>query len=939
MLCAVAYALGPADQIRSEYEWSGPAEGTAEVTVPLTLSAGVPEVLEARLPCIDGSIVSTADGGAGLALAIGDGQASVAASGEDLGVIPLSPGCVVGWSWIDGVWRLTVDGLVVAGGVVTPPLVHYLRVEGPATFEAGTWLRVTTLPHGSSPSVRQWLFGTLAIMAAAVTLGGVWQRIAPDYPLLPVREVGRLNWSAGGVVDGVVALIIVAWMVLGPSLYDDGWVVVRARQFPELGIFSTYYSTQAAELPFGYWLEWLQHWWLVPVNAPVWQRVPVALVSMATWVAVRLVLTGLRILRGSLSIWMAAGVYSLGMMAWMMTLRPEPVVALFATVVLMLIVRFGQSQDGRWLVLAGVIVALSATAHPSGLVAFAPVLAGWSWVWRFQKTKKATCVASGSAVMALVATTVVLFFLDSDLARKLASIRAFRHDGSGHELGPLDEVVRYRYMLEGLWSVPVRVAFVGLLLLIAIAYLTRANRDARDIWSLPARATIAALLLLSFTPSKWPWHFGTVVGLVTVALVVEFALLAREWHPGESLRVPAMVLALAMLTAWSWSRVGFWNIFDLLSLRWKPGGVEGFPFDLSHPLLWLSLSIGVLLLYDLIPRLRAGGPGRSVLLLTAISMSVFVSFPIGVFASDAAVTDGWSFGKQNLAALSLNAGCGRADYTAVPARGSVQPLDLVNSRLQSSADSIVEQSYPKTTGFEEGGWFSTDERPQAPLAEVSVMGSRPRGLESSAADSSMGAYRSPWYRFTKDVGIGLLLVGGYDGNSAALQFGVTVGDDIEHVDIVSAEVSGYGLDWLLVSVEAAPPNADVVRTLLRDETTGPGGWIAGSDPLGFRLELLANVLAADNTTALIHPDQALYYPCAEQPSIANGVVEYPMLVVGAPGSVFAPASELVRYVRFVSVGNDAAELSLSSWYLTGQVEASIVPMPLPRGEQALLGRR
>src|SRR5205823_7067605 len=110
--------------------------------------------------------------------------------------------------------------------------------------------------------------------------------------------------------------------------------------------------------------------------------------------------------------------------AWGMTLRPEPFMALLALVGLSAMLSFVRSPGFVTLATALAAPILGATAHPTGLVAAAPVIAGGPSVIRWVHRGRWVRVAGlGALMLACVAFALVVFTLHADLAHRLADAR------------------------------------------------------------------------------------------------------------------------------------------------------------------------------------------------------------------------------------------------------------------------------------------------------------------------------------------------------------------------------------------------------------------------------------------------------------------------------------------------------------------------------------
>ena len=176
-----------------------------------------------------------------------------------------------------------------------------------------------------------------------------------------------------------------------------------------------------------------------------------------------------------------------------------------------------------------------------------------------------------AVVLASFALAVTLFFAPSDLALTRQQWAVAR-GVAAHSGNWRDELTRYSFLLVQDYGTPLRRLAVALLLLAVVGFLTRARRGRRALADLPALSVVLALVLLMATPSKWPWHFGALIGIGAVALAAEVSRLADEgrqsnWRFG--LRpFGAIVLVLAG-NAWAWAPLTIWVALDLRTLHWS----------------------------------------------------------------------------------------------------------------------------------------------------------------------------------------------------------------------------------------------------------------------------------------------------------------------------------------------------------------------------------
>ena len=145
-------------------------------------------------------------------------------------------------------------------------------------------------------------------------------------------------------------------------------------------------------------------------------------------------------------------------------------------------------------------------------------------------------------------------FADTDAARWRVDRGLFAGDGF-HSRGVLDEVDRYRDLLAN-GSIPalasVLVAGVALLAWIVATIARRtSNGSATDATPLVfGGILLAAVMLLTLTPSKWTYHFGSLSAFAALAIAAESSRVATmRGRRGAIVGVPVVVaLVLVELT-------------------------------------------------------------------------------------------------------------------------------------------------------------------------------------------------------------------------------------------------------------------------------------------------------------------------------------------------------------------------------------------------------
>ena len=467
-------------------------------------------------------------------------------------------------------------------------------------------------------------------------------------------------------VDGVVVAALVVWWVISPAYIDDGWVTARERMFAESGGFSYYYSALGANLPLDYWLDWAHHWLTKASTSLLFGRIPALVCLVLVWLLCRFVAA--RILGASFkgaAEWSLAAVFLMGAFAWGMTLRPEPVTALLVTAVAVCMLLFLENGQPWTVAATGLLVALALSGHPAGILSLAAVLVAAPDLVRWIRPHAAAATAIVAASFALLAT---LLFVGSDVAQRRYDAqlsKTYSFDESWR-----DEIFRYTLLAEHHYGTPLRRASVALIGLTLLAFLLRRRRE-RELIDFPARVLAGGMLLLVATPSKWPSHFGALLGIAAIAAACEAAriraegLRATRWQ----LWPFAAIGTIAVAVSWAWLEREDWNVADLSTLDWTPGFESWLPIARLAALLpLLALATGLLVER----RRRPGGdryavPWRVAAWAGPLVALPLIAFTVAVIVADTAKTGGWTLARQNLATVAgRDPGCGLGENLLAP---------------------------------------------------------------------------------------------------------------------------------------------------------------------------------------------------------------------------------------------------------------------------------
>ncbi|MGH3132584.1 MAG: arabinosyltransferase domain-containing protein, partial [Gaiellaceae bacterium] len=544
-----------------------------------------------------------------------------------------------------------------------------------------------------------------------------------------------------------------------------------------------------------------------------------------------------------------------------MTMRPEPLTAVLVMGVMVCIVLHLERGTTAPIAFAAVLVVLALSSHHAGVVSFAPLLVAAPPLARWARARVAVATTIAASTSALLAT---LLFVGSDLEQRRLDAQITRLYGATETWR--DEIARYALLSEQDYGTSLRRLSVVLIALAVASFVLRARRARRGLLDFPAAVLAAGMVLLVLTPSKWPSHFGALLGVAAVAFAAEAARLRAEAARQRSWRAwPFVALGAATAaTAWSWWTREQWNVIDLRTLEWFPGFESRFPLSQLAtllPLLVLAAAIVVALARGRRDRLPALPWSVAALTGPLIAVPV-IAFGVGVLVADAAKTDGWTLTRQNLESVLGDPACGLAEELVIPVRSSARAL--------VAAQPAGERRTPS--------WA-----PPPPVASLPRHALGPTGEDSASTG---------WFVLPGDGRFGLYVAGTPGpADGLVLDWGRRTGGGVELLssDAVAANtgvLTGTS-PWRFFATGDLPapaPNASFVRVTLRSDSM-PGSAVAVTAPVTYANEELARRMDRASPT-LVLPNLVTYFPCADLPVLGDGVVEVPhhVLVSSNPHS-------------------------------------------------------
>lgn len=873
-------ALGPAERVRTTYSWP-PATLSAETPervwyAPLLLNFHTPERLTVTVPsCVlppalkraesPTIVLATArypDRVEGLALTRVGERLHVRLGERQLAQVSLrrpllaGDGCAYRLQMAGSGWSLEGTGgdVVASGELDRLPVVTGLFSALDLRASNAPGIEVTTEAHATRTTTLQVVAWTIAALAIALAL-----------LLVSVENGARRPWTVAGTAlrgaraharapDAAVGAALALWWLISPAYFDDGWVAARERMFSSARGFPNYYSILGVNIPLDYWLEWLHHWLAQSTSLLLWNRLPAVLCVAAVWVLCRWMTD--RILRPRVGpdgppLWTLASVFVVGAVAWGLTLRPEPVTALLVTAVAAAMLVFLERESTAAVAIAGALVAFALSAHPAGVVSLSAIVVASPRLIRWLRPNAAAATAIVAAALALLA---LLLFVGADLEQRRLDAQLNRTYGFNEDWR--DELTRYSLLVQHHYGTPLRRISVALIGLAALAFLLRRRRERDVLLDFPATTLIAGLVLLIATPSKWPSHFGTLLGVAAVAFCCETARVRMEGRRSGGWQAWPFVAVAAAAggVTWAWLSREEWNVVDLRTLDWTPG----FPAHRLAAAVPLLVLAGALV----VARLRRRDRMHAVPWRVAAWIGPLVAVPVFVFTSamilvDAGRTSSWTLVRQNLASLGGDVGCGLADALVVPVRESARALATVDSSAGAAPVSP---------------WV-----PSPPASGVPryALGPTPEGSAST-----------PWFTLPVDREFGLFVTGApAPSDRLRLEWGRVAGSGVsplgvDELDVTVGPLSGDST-WRLFAAGDLPERderATAVRVTLH-AAPGPGSALAVTAPVRYSSEPLTSRIALSEARTLVLPNLLMYFPCARLPLLGQGVVEAPDHIV------------------------------------------------------------
>jgi arabinosyltransferase C len=707
-------------------------------------------------------------------------------------------------------------------------------------------------------------------------------------------------------VDAVVVALLTLWIFIGPMTDDDGYYAAMSLNDGVAGFVGNYYQMfNQSFTPFTWFWQLLGAWQELGGRSPVWLRVPALAAGIAAWFVTRHLLERAAAGLSRRALLWARGLLAATFLIWWLSYtigsRPEILGSLAGVVVVALVLR---SRDRGTLLpaaIAALVAGLAFAAHPTGVVAFAPLLLGIPGFWRLAYQGGSRLAAAARTVAVLSVGSVALFaaFADATLSDALTGPKRFAAVET--PLTWLNEWSRYALLMN---DIPMgsyakrSVVLLALVLLIWwVATYAASRMSPRAARLIPAPLELAgwglalSFVLLWITPSKWTHHFGAIssVGPLFVTLILVLApgivtgLLHGRRAPwwltplAVASLIPVIVFSLHGPNAWAYA----WG-----QGMFGDGRTPGFgPVRFGALPIWVLVAVAVVAVAVVVQR-RAGRSWAeprglwSVTALATVFALVTGGYLVGTFSLAAARgLDGYSVGAANLEDPAGSQCLTGAAITTWDA-SSGRPLAIAEGSEADAAD---------TASFAlDAGWPASD--PPPALADgVALWGSYAEGGDT------VGRMTTPWYRVpeTTDRQRIAVLVGGElaTGDADRLRLQIRDADD-RVVDLggVAVEDTVDRPGWRTIALDPSKLSpGDEIRLAAEDGTTGADGWFGFTaptivDPVSF------NDLAAPDAPTAVTWTSSFWFPCQRPVSIAHGIIERPVLATtfgdGGPDNIW-----------------------------------------------------
>jgi len=933
VLAAILLPFAPVIGERPVVSW--PQVPTAPTSTALLLTNGTPESIDLRFSCAAALRAETGGGvlfstmrpedpsleKVGFVVRVANSTITLVTNGRQFALGSANQaGCDI-VARVDGAGlTVTRNGeRVVAQESVTLPNVDGLITDiGPApnatSGDLSVRIRVVDV-FASSPTPLKLALIALVALAALLVLAmlfqgdrsaqilsvegrGAAQNSEESSSARPAPKPRRTLLSR--LPDLIVILTLLGWVAIAPMTDDDGYYSAMARNAAETGFVGNYYQMwNQSFTPFDWLWQVLSLWQRLGGDSVVWLRLPALAGGLVTWFAIRSFTTTVGNAAGVMTRRWSGYVLAVTFLSWWlpycMGVRPETVVAMFASLAVLLVAQAVESGRLSRAALAAALGGVGVAAHPTGFVVLAPLLVALPALWRLQRAAHGLrgALIRAAAVLASATPAGIAAFADGTWHDFVAGQARFQAVET--PLNWSNEQLRYQFLLSDIAMgsyakrVPILLALTLLVWFLVLHVAARVGRT-----PLPRRTSfagwclVASFILLWLTPSKWTHHFGSLSGVgpafITLLLVTGIPAVRQlaqrhgklgviPWLFAGSL-IPPITLSLQGLNIWAyWWDLGMPYPGQAPTLRHVPLGSPG---------VILAAFAGAAALVGIwIRRSPQHRPVRGFLVSALVILGVLggtVVYLVETFGVSAAKTmSSYSPGSANL-----------KDPLGCSASKAVSVYDDRTARALETAVPTVAAN--EQSPFVSGGGYWPGSRPpgyagDGPHREV-------WGSLTDKREATTGDYASDWYALPKTFATGdrvvTFLSGRADGASTlTVEFGRRTDSGVTSVLERRVGDSENTTGWrahILAGADDVPVGADVVRLLAHDGETTNGGWLAFTAPEKQELVSLDQYIPA-HAAVTVSWQFALLFPCMDQLKVQHGITQPPAYAITWPSSV------------------------------------------------------
>ena len=497
---------------------------------------------------------------------------------------------------------------------------------------AGNWKPTVDLVVPDNQINQGWLRS----IALAVSIFAFAVMIRSAFSWL--REAGRTRLTRPSATTLVVGIGGLVSAFLVPSQYDEGWILHRSESFLARGYFGNIYTVSDASLVQGNWLEALYALAIFLGFENIHFRLLLIAVNVLNWILIRRLILFLLRRAGyahlnRLAEISAAASFVVINFGFSSAMRPESILTLFFTSLLVCLALFFQTHNPVWLLFASLSSAISITVHQSGLAFVPPIVVAFAYLGgrTFSTTQQENRISSLQDASRILFISFSAFLVLLHAFQDFSSLSRNYVIWSGssfHQLAGISgELGRYQEML-GMGGAPWVLA-VGVIGFSLISLVGAIIRKAHVSFFVAAGLAPLGLVL---TASKWPWHLGVLAATAALLWATLAVLFSTVWNLS---RVQKFVVSAGLAAVFTWLLRGatpldFRERYGTSFTNWLRDYVPDFlrtlfPIEVSQATLLMVptvLAFCVALALLLVLGVRAGSGAMSLMLLATVSLAV-----------------------------------------------------------------------------------------------------------------------------------------------------------------------------------------------------------------------------------------------------------------------------------------------------------------------------